>query len=552
VFAADTAGLRKARGAFFTPPELCDYVTKWAIRSADDQVLEPSSGEAAFLLSAGRRLAELKESSGRLLNLGRLHGVERHGASAQAARAMISDAGIDVTVTEADFLTIVPEPIYDAAIGNPPYVRYQSFTGEDRSHAREAALRGGVALTHLASSWPAFVVQASQFLKAGGRLGMVLPAELLSVNYAAAVRSFLMRRFGRVRLVLFDERIFPGVLEEVVLLLAEGVGPTDHCELKQVRNVAGLPEVDKPGHRWTPVPADAKWTPALISTSALETFAGVTRGDGFTTLEAWGDTTLGMVTGRNSYFTVSAETVRRWGMTSSDLLAISPPGSRHLRGLTFTLKAWEEKRDGGAGVWLFRPKGEPSAGGQRYIEYGERQSVDDAYKCRVRTPWWRVPYLKTADLLLTYMNADTPRLCTNRASVHHLNSVHGLYVKDDLKELSADLLPIASLNSVTVLGAELNGRSYGGGMLKLEPREADDLPVPSPELIRQHAAKLHALQPLVGNALRSGKIGEAIRLVDRELLTRGVGLRRHKLGQLIEARTMMSARRTARGAAPRD
>lgn len=55
-------------------------------------------------------------------------------------------------------------------------------------------------------------VHSALFLKPGGRLGLVLPAELLSVNYAAQVREFLMRRFARVRLVLFTERVFPGVL----------------------------------------------------------------------------------------------------------------------------------------------------------------------------------------------------------------------------------------------------------------------------------------------------------------------------------------------------
>lgn len=74
----------------------------------------------------------------------------------------------------------------------------------------------------LASSWAAFTVHAALYLHPGGRMGLVLPAELLSVNYAAEVRRFLLESFERVELVLFTERVFPGVLEDVVLLLAEG------------------------------------------------------------------------------------------------------------------------------------------------------------------------------------------------------------------------------------------------------------------------------------------------------------------------------------------
>lgn len=60
---ADTQHLRKARGAFFTPPELCRYMAEWAIRAPTDRVLEPSCGEAAFLprLSGSRAWASVRQ-----------------------------------------------------------------------------------------------------------------------------------------------------------------------------------------------------------------------------------------------------------------------------------------------------------------------------------------------------------------------------------------------------------------------------------------------------------------------------------------------------------
>ncbi|MGV7904611.1 SAM-dependent methyltransferase, partial [Mycobacterium kansasii] len=70
-----------------------------------------------------------------------------------------------------------------------------------------------------------------------------------------------------------------------------------------------------------------------------------------------------------------------------------------------------------------------------------------------------------------------------RAKAHHLNSVHGVYLRDEVRTLGRDLLGFAALNSVTVLHAEIVGRSYGGGILKIEPREADRWLVPSPDLV---------------------------------------------------------------------
>lgn len=221
VLGLDSAQLRKARGAFFTPDVVAGYLAEWAVRSPADAVLEPSCGEAIFLLAVGRRLRQLG-ADGRLV--GQLHGAELHVASAKRALALLNETDLEAEISVGDFLKADPHPRYDAVVGNPPYVRYQSFSGESRAAAKQAAMRAGVALTNLASSWAAFTVHSALHVKRGGRLGLVLPAEMLSVNYAAPVREFLMRQFKRVRLVLFTERVFPGVMEDVVLLLAEGCG----------------------------------------------------------------------------------------------------------------------------------------------------------------------------------------------------------------------------------------------------------------------------------------------------------------------------------------
>ncbi|NEK84888.1 N-6 DNA methylase [Blastococcus saxobsidens] len=549
----DTASLRKARGAFFTPEPLARYITDWAVRSVEDRILEPSCGEAAFLLAAVDRLAALEAAStGRTL-LPHLDGVELHEDSAQAARELLTAAGVEATVTVGDFFGVEPGQQYDAVIGNPPYVRYQDFSGESRARSRAAALRGGVSLTGLASSWAAFTVHAAQFLKPGGRLGLVLPAELLTVNYAAGVRTFLLQNFEHVDLVAFDERVFPGVLEEVVLLLADGYanGPTDHFRLYQAKNADDLVNTTTP-RLWRPIPPAGKWTASLLTSETLGAYSGLLASESFALLETWGDTTLGMVTGNNKYFALSPARVAQLGLSKSDLLRLSPPGSRHLRGLSLTTAALTELGDAGAAVWLFRPAGEPSAAAGAYIDEGEAREVDQAYKCRVRKPWWRTPLVKPADLLLTYMNADTPRLSANKARAHHLNSVHGVYLKPEHRALGSDLLPVASLNSMTLLGAEMVGRAYGGGMLKLEPKEADLLPVPSPALTAAAETALRRLRPQLVRLLASGQVVSAARAVDEVLLVGELGLPEAEVKALRQGHEELTARRVARGGAPRD
>ncbi len=539
---ADTPRLRKARGAFFTPPELCRYMAEWAIRAPTDRVLEPSCGEAAFLLAAAERLASLGVSPA-----GVLSGVELHEQSARSAQDLLRANGFDACIEVGDFFATAPEPTFSAVIGNPPYVRYQDFSGEARARARAAALRGGVRLSALASSWAAFTVHATLFLQPAGRLALVLPAELLSTNYAGEVRSFLMRRFARVRLVLFTERVFPGVLEEVVLLLAEGEGPSDYCELHQFRDARQLAEATRTVSRWRPSDPEGKWTPALLEPGALRVYRQLAEHEDFTTLQSWGETTLGAVTGNNGFFALSEARVAALGLTDEDLVALSPPGSRHLRRLAFSASDWESLRQRDGRVWLFRPAADPSPAGWRYIAEGERAGVHRAYKCRVRDPWWRTPIVLAPDLFVTYMNADTPRLASNGAGVRHLNSVHGLYLGPQVAGPAAELLPIASLNSMTLVGAETVGRAYGGGMLKLEPREADLLPIPSPGLVERTADQLLASRPAVLDALLQRRLREAVRLVDQVLLRDALRLSRTQLAALEDAHVALMARRSARG-----
>lgn len=543
----DTAALRKARGAFFTPEAVARYITEWAVRSTADRILEPSCGEAAFLLSAVDRLVTLRARDASD-QYAALDGIELHDASARAAHTLLRNAGVDARVRVDDFFTVDPTGSYDVVIGNPPYIRFQDFSGAARARSREAALRAGVGLTNLASSWAAFAVHSALFLKPGGRMGLVLPAELLSVNYAAEVRRFLLASFARVNLVLFTERVFPDAQEEVLLLLADSYqqGPTDHASIYQARNAAELATIAA-GRTWTPMRPEEKWTPSLLSADALSAYTDLLSSGDFTVLESWGDTTLGMVTGNNKYFALSPARVADLGLEPTDVLRLSPPGSRHLRGLAFGTAALNELGRNGSATWLFRPPGEPSAAAWSYIAAGEAAGVPTAYKCRVRKPWWRVPNLAPADLLLTYMNADTPRLSTNTARAAHLNSVHGVYLAPKVRKLGKALLPLASLTSMTLVGAETVGRAYGGGMLKLEPREADRLPVPPAALVEAAAERLTNIRPQVAGLLRSGKLLEASKLVDDVLLVGELGMKRAEVRVLRDAHAELTARRVARG-----
>lgn len=508
----DTADARKVRGAFFTPDAITAYLAQWAVRSAEDRIFEPSAGDAAFLVAVTHRLRELGAAEPEV------DGVEIHPASAATARRRVTEAGGRARIRTADFFGVDPRPEYAAVIGNPPYIRYQDFRGQARAQSRRAALKAGVMLSGLASSWAAFTVHAALFLRPGGRMALVLPAELLSVNYAAAVRKFLFDRFASVELVMFDEQVFPEAEADVVLLLADGFdgGPSGHAVIHRARNAESLTS-ELVQRNWSPRDPADKWISGLVGNGPVDALHALHTAGDFTLLEHWADTTLGMVTGNNGYFALSPARVRELGLRPADVLPLSPPGSAHLRGLTLSADQLARLGEDGKSIHLFRPTGALSAAAKRYVEAGRAAGVHLAYKCRVREPWYLVPLVEPADLLLTCMNADTPRLVTNRAKAHHLNSVHGVYLRDGLSGLGRDLLPLAALNSATLLHAEMVGRSYGGGILKIEPREADRWLVPAPQLIAERSSQLRDVRRRIAALLSRGELLGAVRIVDDAL-----------------------------------
>jgi adenine-specific DNA-methyltransferase len=130
--------------------------------------MDPSCGDGRFLA----RAVELGAS--------RLVGCDLDPeAIARSRRSLERETG-DLSLFHSDFFSLDPAVCgtVDLVVGNPPFVRFQHFSGESRSRALQSALRVGARLTRLTALWAPFLLHALQFLRPGGAMGMVVPAEL--------------------------------------------------------------------------------------------------------------------------------------------------------------------------------------------------------------------------------------------------------------------------------------------------------------------------------------------------------------------------------------
>ncbi len=216
---------KKNMGAFYTPSEVAEFLTGWAIRSKNDLVLDPGSGEGVFMKSASTRFAKIGVGKKSIQH--QIYGIEYDRLSYdQLANEftgfnVIHSSFFDVSpATKPDGRTTLP--FVDAVIGNPPYVereRLQSI-GSIRKKIIESKY---VELPlHLVTDiYGYFLIHATSFLKDGGRLAFIISDSWLNMDFGMALKQFLLRYYQIKAIVAFEERVFFNALVRSVLVLAE-------------------------------------------------------------------------------------------------------------------------------------------------------------------------------------------------------------------------------------------------------------------------------------------------------------------------------------------
>lgn len=551
---------RKSLGAFYSPLPLVEPMVAWAVTRPDQTVLDPSCGDGVFLETAARRLRDLGAGPERLSS--RLHAIDLNPEAVRITRERLgSRLGLSLdNLRVGSFFALSPPGVLfglpegvDAVIGNPPYIRYQEFAGLARRDALERAAHAGVHLNRLASSWAHFVAYAVAFLRPGGRLALILPAELIHATYAAPLREHLRRSFAEVHVVSFRQAVFPGVQEEVVLLLAAGKdggpGRLGLAEVETGEDLADLAAVLAGAEVFSPGETAEKWIPGYTAHPGTVTLEHLQGRGLLTPLGDSGKANIGFVSGANEYFVLTPEEAALWGLPESSLQT-ALIRARQIPGLQITSADVAAVRAQGERCLLWRPGGRLTLAEKAYVQRGEELGYSGRYKCRVRSPWYLVPGVNTPDAFLTYMSDVVPRLCLNRARVVASNTL--LTVR--LPRVPAALrkaFVVAFYNSATLLSCERTGRSYGGGVLKLEPREADRILVPTVDLIARHKSPLLKLAAEVDKAVRNGREGcldETVSKVDAVLFD-GERIAR---GEMAAARASLHERRQGRARSLRE
>lgn len=519
----------KLRGGYYTSSILAQWLCAWAIRRADDFVLEPSCGDGAFLEAAAHRLGALGADGSDRAN--HLCGVEILDDEAIKARMRLArEAGIrpDDVVETSDFFAWWSRPDrqqFDAVVGNPPFIRYQSFPEPHRSLSMAIMNEQGLTPNRLTNIWVPFVVASAVALRPGGRMALVLPAELLQVSYAAQLRSFLTDRFRKIDIIACNELFFDKAEQEVVLLLADDAkaaqSESNPCRVTLTESDSVADIVKRPpssvleGAEPKTICHDSeKWLKYFLSASEIAFMRELRASGVATTLSTYASVNVGVVTGKNQFFVLRRSEIEAHGLRGHTIPLVSR--SVHLIGSRFDNRDWKRLAadDQRVNLMHLAPINgtKPEGALESYIRLGEEQKVHRGYKCSIREPWYVVPSVWIPDAFVFRQIYDFPRVVLNMTEATSTDTIHRMRCKTNPRAVITN-----SYTSLTAASAEIEGRSYGGGVLELEPTEAERLLMPAtlgPALALEECDRL----------VRDDRLADVLEENDRLLLRETMGL----------------------------
>lgn len=518
---------QKLRGGYYTPKIIADFLADWAIQTPTTTVLEPSCGDGKIVEAAVTTLLKRKAEKSAIAQL--VYGIELNEQEAAKTTVRLQNLEIPLTgqIYNGDFFSycrdrFLEQVHFDAVVGNPPFVRYQSFPEEQRIVAFALMRQAGMKPTRLTNTWVPFLVASTMLLKAhGGRMAMIIPAELLQVNYAAELRQFLTDQYSKITLITFKKLVFEGIQQEVVLFLGERNG--DERTGMRTIELEGIDDLIHyqhtrflESHLKVMDHSRDKWTQYFLEQPEIDLLKRFRNDKRLTLSGKVLDVDVGVVTGLNEYFIVSqrkAEELR--------LLEYTQPvvtRSAHLPGIIFTPENFELNAASDYACRLLKaplvPLNELPPSVKNYVVQGEKNLVHTGYKCRIRERWYVVPSMWRPDGFMLRQIHLYPKIIVNRTEATSTDTIHRVRFISDLPPTA---IAAAFLNSLTFAFSEIVGRSYGGGVLELEPNEAENLPLP---LNNAHLLDFDHINTL----LLAGKIEDVLDITDRVLLIDGLGM----------------------------
>ena len=535
---------QKLRGAYYTPLQLANAMVSLFAHENIRSVLEPSCGDGVFLDS----IAQL----GIIDHIDSITAVEIEPDAVEKVRATYR-CNNHVQIFNEDFFEfytrVLNKEHYDLILGNPPYIRYQYLAESQRELQSKILISHGMKANKLINAWVAFLVACVQLLSENGKIAFVIPAEILQVAYAEDLRLFLSEQLAKITLITFEQLVFPDIEQEVVVFIGEKGAEEKGIRIIEMSNLDDFARLDLEQNGFQKMQhVKEKWTKYFVNAKEMELIQRIRLDSRFARFSDFGLINIGITTGNNAYFSITEDVCQKYHLEDVTLPLIGR--SSHAHGITFTENDWAENKAAGkrARLILFPDSiqyDDYPPEHKAYIALGESQGENKGYKCSVRDRWYIVPSIWIPDAFFLRRNNLYPKFVLNRCSAVSTDTMHRMKFYPGV---APENILLSYYNSISFAFTEICGRSYGGGVLEILPREMGNIMLPKIEKI--HAEQRADLLQRIDAIVRSdGNIETALDIVDQEVLVEILGIDPDWCARCRSIWKKMQKRRLGRGQA---
>lgn len=475
---------RNRLGQFSTPTALAEDILGYArsLLPADASVrfLDPAIGTGSFYS------ALLKTFPDDRINEAQGFEIDPHYGEATAQ--LWDDS--DLSLTIADFTKQAADPHFNLLICNPPYVRHQHMLKNEKDRLQLRTQQAcGTRIGGLAGLYCYFMGLSQAWLAPGAISGWLIPSEFMDVNYGQAVKRYLLDQVTLLHIHRFDPsdvQFADALVSSAVVWFRNELPPADHTVDFTFGGTMSVPKNSKKIPS-TALAQEKKWT--RFPTADVRSKMTLPTVSDFFRIKR------GLATGGNSFFILNADEIKTRNLPLECFRPILP-SPRYVKAdeiesdeTGLPILAREHR------LFLLDPRLPEQEIERRYpslwtyLEDGKVRGLHERYLCSHRTPWYAQEKRPPAPIVCTYMGrGDTKterpfRFILNRSQATIANVYLAMYptpvLASVLKKDPSLIRPIwEALNSITPEQLLGEGRVYGGGLHKLEPRELGNVPVP--------------------------------------------------------------------------
>jgi len=469
-----TASERNKCGQFATPAALALSLARYAHALMEDspvRFLDPAIGTGSFF-SAASQAFEQKYIAGAT-------GIEIDPLFANTAAALWEGQGLHVI--HGDFTKQhPPEKGYNLVLTNPPYVRHHHLPAAEKDRLKGQLARSlHLDISGLAGLYCYFLLLCHDWMEERGLAIWLIPSEFMDVNYGVTLRRYLTEHVTLLHIHRFcptDVQFTDALVSSAIVVFRKAPPPAGHSVRFSFAGPIENPQTEAQAPLET-LRRSRKWTQFPATTTVRDT-SELNLGDIFAIKR-------GLATGSNSFFILTEEDIERWHIPRQFMKAILP-GPRHLTGDIINALP-NGAPDVSPRLYLLdcnEPEERIEATWPRFHEYlqtGKAQKIHQAYLASHRAVWYSQEQRPSAPFLCTYFgrfrNGKHPfRFLWNRSEATAHNVYLMLYPRGPLREAlkqhpELHVRVFEALQRTTPAQLLSEGRVYGGGLHKVEPKE---------------------------------------------------------------------------------